>query len=177
MQAAECLRRVGLLVRARVPPDLRGFRYEAISFQSKLWYGNKDLHYEIWSRERLGTIEIGLHFEADPLTNARLLAAFTAKAKRIRRALADARIEEWDRGWARVWEPLPHRKADESLARELSARIAAYVSTLEPILRHELPSDVEWSHPKRLGSPSKAGRSKTARSKGAAPSRASRSSR
>lgn len=167
MQPAECLRRVGTLARERVPRDLRVFRYEAFSFQSKLWYGNKDLHYEIWPRERLGTIELGLHFEADPLTNARLLAAFTANAKTIRRALADARIEEWDRGWARVWEPLPHRKPDAELATELAERIAGYVTVLEPILRRELPSDVAWSEPS----------ARPARSTVAAPSRGSRSTR
>ena len=145
MQSAECLRRVRPLVRERVPPKLREFRWESFSFQSKLWYGNKALHYEIWPREKLGTIEIGLHFEADPLTNARLLAAFTANAKAIRHALAGARIEEWDRGWARVWEPLPHRRPDADLASELAERIAGYVTALEPILRRELPSDVPWS--------------------------------
>jgi hypothetical protein len=154
-------------VRERVPSQLREFRWESYSFQSKLWYGNKALHYEIWPRERLGSIEIGLHFEADPLTNARLLAAFAANAKAIRRALAHARIEEWDRGWARVWEPLPHRKPDEGLASELAERIAAYVTALEPILRRELPSDVAWSEPA----------SRKARVKAGARSPASRSTR
>jgi len=147
MQSAECLRRVRPLVRERVPAELRDFQWESYSFQSKLWYGNKALHYEIWPREKLGTIEIGLHFEADPLTNARLLAAFRANAKVVRRALVDARLEEWDRGWARVWEPLPHRKPDAQLAIELAKGIAAYVSALEPILRRELPSDVVWVEP------------------------------
>jgi len=155
------------LVRERVTSDFRHFQWESFSFQSKLWYGNKALHYEIWPRERLGTIEIGLHFEADPLTNARLLAAFAANAKAIRRALAGARIEEWDRGWARVWEPLPHRRPDEALATELAERVAAYVTALEPILRRELPSDVPWSEPT----------AQPARVKAAARSRASRSAR
>jgi hypothetical protein len=167
MQPAECLRRVRSLVRERLPSELREFQWESFSFQSKLWYGNKALHYEIWPRERLGTIEIGLHFEADPLTNTRLLAAFAANAKAIRRALADARIEEWDRGWARVWEPLPHRRPDEGLASELAERIAAYVTALEPILRRELPSDVAWSEPT----------ARPMRAKAAARSRASRSAR
>ena len=147
MQSAECLRRVRPLVRERVPAELREFQWESYSFQSKLWYGNKALHYEIWPREKLGTIEIGLHFEADPLTNARLLAAFRANAKAVRRKLVDAQVEEWDRGWARVWQPLPYRKPDAQLAVELAERIAAYVSALEPILRRELPSDVAWAEP------------------------------
>jgi hypothetical protein len=156
---------VQIVVRGRLPMDLREFNWNSGNAMAKLWYGNKDLHYEIWSRARLGTIEIGLHFEADPLTNARLLAAFTANAKPVRRALADARIEEWDRGWARVWEPLPHRGPDESLASDLARRIGAYVSTLEPILRRELPSDVPWSEPKALlRRPKAAGTSRGSRS-------------
>src|SRR5258706_7391994 len=147
MQPAECLRRVRLLVRERVPAQFREFQWESFSFQSLHGYGNKALLCEIWPRERLGTIEIGLHFEADPLTNARLLAAFAANGKAIRRALSDARIEEWDRGWARVWEPLPHRRPDDELTTELAERVAAYVTALEPILRRELPSDVVWSEP------------------------------
>ena len=146
MQMRECLRRVRALVRERLPDDLRDFNWEA-SFLAKLWFGNHALHYEITPRQRVGTIEIGLHFEADALTNARLLAAFRANSKAVRRALANARLEEWDRGWCRVWEPLPYRKADASLVRELADRIATYVIALEPILRRELPSDVAWAEP------------------------------
>jgi hypothetical protein len=167
MQPRECLRRVGPLVHDSVPAELQDFHWNAVSFQAKLWYGNKDLHYEIWSRERLGTIEIGLHFEADPLTNARLLAAFAANAKAVRRALAGARIEGWDRGWARVWEPLPHRRPDQQLAIELAQRIAGYVTALEPILRRELPNDVAWSEVE----------ARPARARAAVRSRASRSVR
>ncbi|MGH2490102.1 MAG: hypothetical protein ACRDF9_01220 [Candidatus Limnocylindria bacterium] len=133
-------------MRERLPADLRGFQWEA-SFLAKLWFGNHALHYEVTPRERVGTIEIGLHFEADALTNARLLSAFRANAKAVRRALADARMEEWDRGWCRVWESLPYRRADVSLAKELADRISAYVIALEPILRRELPSDVAWTEP------------------------------
>lgn len=167
MKPNECLRLVGPLVRKRVPPALREFHYDSISFMAKLWYGNRDLHYEIWPRARIGTIEIGLHFEADPLTNARLLGAFDANSKAIRRALAGARIEEWDRGWARVWEPLPYRKPDEQLASELGERIASYVTALEPILRRELPSDVAWSEES----------ARPVRARASAKSRASRAAR
>lgn len=163
MEHREVLKRIRPLVRERLPDDLRDFRWEA-SFLAKLWFGNHDLHYEVTPRARAGAIEIGLHFEADPLTNARLLAAFRANAKPVRRALANARIEEWDRGWCRVWEPLPYRRADVSLARELADRIATYVVALEPILRRELPRDVAWALPGR-------------RPKAAAPSRAPRAAR
>ena len=146
MQQRECLKRVRPLVRELLAEDLRDFQWEA-SFLAKLWFGNHDLHYEITPRERARTIELGLHFEADPLTNARLLAAFVASAKVVRRTLANARLEPWDRGWCRVWEPLPYRSPDAELAKELASRLATYVTALEPILRRELPSDVAWTEP------------------------------
>jgi hypothetical protein len=163
MQMRECLRRVRPLLRERLPEDLRVFQWEA-SFLAKAWFGNHALHYEITPRERLGVIEIGLHFEADALTNARLLSAFRANKKAVRRALENARLEEWDRGWCRVWEPLPYRPADASLVKELADRIAAYMTALEPILRRELPSDVAWAEPE----------ARPARVRAEAPSRAPR---
>lgn len=166
MRIGECLDRVRPLVRERLAEDLRDFRWEA-SFLAKLWFGNHALHYEITPRERAGTIEIGLHFEADPLTNARLLAAFAANAGAVRRALANARMEQWDRGWCRVWESLPYRTPGAELAKELASRLAAYVTALEPILRRELPSDVAWSEPQ----------ARPIRAKAAEKSRASRAAR
>jgi|SRR5687767_947670 len=166
MRIGECLKRVRPLIRQRLADDLRDFQWEA-SFLAKLWFGNHDLHYEITPRERARAIEIGLHFEADPLTNARLMAAFVANASVVRRALADARIEQWDRGWCRVWESLPYRAPDAELSQELATRLAAYVTALEPILRRELPSDVAWAEPEarptRAKAPAKFRRSRAAR--------------
>lgn len=117
---------------------------------AQLWSGNKQLHYEAWIRDRLGVIEVGLHFEADALTNARLLAAFRARERVIHRALgAAARIETWDRGWARVWEPVTLATLDQSFVERIGDRVALYVSALEPLLRAEVPADVAWSEPKR----------------------------
>jgi hypothetical protein len=116
---------------------------------AQLWSGNKQLHYEAWIRERLAVIEVGLHFEADALTNARLLAAFRARDRSIRRSLgADVRIEAWDKGWARVWEPIDLANLDSAFLERIGGRVAAYVSALESVLRAELPSDVAWSEPK-----------------------------
>ena len=117
-----------------------------------LWSGNKQLHYEAWIRDRLGMIELVLHFEADPLTNARLLAAFRAHERVVLRALGGGvRMETWDRGWARVWEPVPLATLDRSFLERVGARIAAYITTLEPLLRSEVPSEVSCteSRPRR----------------------------
>ena len=144
------LRGVVQRVQGEVPADFAPTHSVAYSSMAQLWSGNKQLHYEAWIRGRLGVIEVGLHFEADPLTNARLLAAFRARERAIHRALGAAvRIEAWDRGWARVWEPIALVDLDRTFLALIGDRIAAYVSALEPWLRAEVPSDVAWSEPKR----------------------------
>ena len=128
-------------------PPLHSVTY---SHMAQMWSGNKQLHYEAWIRERLGVIELGLHFEADALTNARLLAAFRAHGRAIRRVLGPAvRIEAWDKGWARVWEPIELVRLHEAFAKRVGSRAAAYVDALEPILRAEVPSDVAWGESRR----------------------------
>ena len=129
--------------------DYPPFHFTAWSHMAQLWSGNKQLHYEAWIRERLGVIELGLHFEADALTNARLLAAFRARERAIGRALGPGvRIESWDKGWARVWEPVELAILDSRFLDRVGARIGAYVAALEPILRAELPADVAWTEPR-----------------------------
>jgi hypothetical protein len=146
MEPKTYLRAVDAAVREGIPNTLGEVHHQNRGWQAKWWYGNPALHYESTPRVRQSTVEIGLHFEADELTNALLLAAFRAHAKPIARRLGDVRIEEWDRGWARVWEPIG---LTEPLGTRngtaVGKRIAAYVAVLEPILRDELPADVEWS--------------------------------
>ncbi len=74
------------------------------------------------------------------------MAAFRARERAIRRGLgADVRIETWDRGWARVWEPIALATLDRAFLERIGDRIATYVTVLEPLLRSEVPSDVAWS--------------------------------
>ena len=138
------------LLRAELPVELRDFQWSATSWMAKAWYGNRALHYEIWVRESARVVEIGLHFEADALTNARLYSAFRARAKEIQRALGDdARIEQWDKGWSRVWESIPLQVIADGYAQRIRTRFVDYVRALEPILREELPNDVDWDVAKR----------------------------
>jgi hypothetical protein len=123
---------------------------------AQMWFGNPQLHYEVWIRSRIGVIELGLHFEADPLTNARLLAAFKARERAIRDELGEeACVEAWDKGWARVWESVPLGMLDAGFLERLASRMTAYITALEPMLRDELPSDVAWTEP-RAGSAQRA---------------------
>ena len=146
MAQTAVLRALPDLIRPRVPARLRGFRFGARwAYLMKIYYGNELIHYEASHRMKAHTVEIGLHFEADDLTNARLLGAFRLHERTIHRRLPAARLEEWDRGWARIWEPMAYERYDGELRDKLAEGLARYITVLEPILRDELPADVEWT--------------------------------
>lgn len=146
MAEGAVLRALPDLIRRKVPVALRDFRFGARwAYLMKIYYGNELIHYEASHRSKARTVEVGLHFESDELTNARLLGAFRSHARAIGRRLPDARLEEWDRGWTRIWEPVSYERYDAELRDALADRIARYITVLEPILRDELPSDVEWT--------------------------------
>jgi hypothetical protein len=117
----------------------------ATGWMVKLWFGNKDLHYECGVYLQRKVVELGLHFESDTFTNQLLLGAIRVRAKTIAKKLPAARIETWDKGWARVWEPIPLEKFDERYSTQLTNTFAKYVRVLEPILEDSLPADVRWS--------------------------------
>jgi hypothetical protein len=158
------LRGVVADTRRALPPEFRAAQATKGFGLIKLYYGNPKLHYEANHQARSRTIEIGLHFEADRFTNARLLGAFRVHEKRIQPEIPGARLEQWDKGWARVWEPIAYEELDVALQREVAGRLARYISVLEPMLREELPADVPWalassrspSRASRSGSPTKA---------------------
>lgn len=146
MEPRTLLRALPDLIRSKVSRDLREFHSGAQgSYLMKLYYGNPAIHYEASHRPRLHVIEIGLHFESDDLTNARLLGAFRMHERTVHRKLPTARLEEWDKGWCRIWEPVSYERLDETLRDDLAERLARYITSLEPILHDVLPADVAWS--------------------------------
>ena len=166
----QLFRPIPTMLREALPAELQPFEWNATSYMAKAWFGNKALHYELWVRYTAKVIELGLHFESDALTNARLYGAFRTRAREVTRGLgSDARIESWDKGWARIWEPFAIEKGvDTVYAERIRSRFVYYVRVLEPMLRDELPSDVDW----KLATPRR-----NAAARAASGSRASRSAR
>ena len=119
--------------------------HQAMSYQVKLWFGNKDLHFECGVYVSRKVIELGLHFESEAITNLQLLGAFRGRSKAIARTLPSAQIETWDKGWARIWEAIPLAPFEPVFSDHIAERFARYVRVLEPILEEELPADVRWS--------------------------------
>jgi hypothetical protein len=125
--------------------DAAAPHHSATGWMVKLWFGNKDLHYECGVYLHRRVVELGLHFESDAFTNQLLLGAIRARAKTITRRIPTARIESWDKGWARIWEPIPLQPFDAGYSAQVTKTLAKYVRVLEPILEDSLPADVRWS--------------------------------
>jgi hypothetical protein len=98
------------------------------------------VHYEVWVQKKTGRIEIGLHFESsDPDANYRWAAALAPRMLEVQSKLGpNVELEEWTRAWTRLHETLAFEgKLSESLAGDVSARLAEFISVLEPIVRDE----------------------------------------
>lgn len=89
----------------------------------------------MWFHSRIQRLEVGLHFESDPVTNARLLDYFDENLIVAKAEISDRiEAEAWDRGWARVYEMLPLEALDDRYLRRVSARLARFVVVLQPLL-------------------------------------------
>lgn len=122
---------------SHLPPGLRAFSAERWGRFYKVWYGaEKKIHFEVQFL-RNGRLEIGLHLEADPETNARLASTLERKDGAIRRGLGDrVAFGSHGRGWrsvAETWSGGDMR--GEEAATEAASRLAEYVVTLAPLLR------------------------------------------
>ena len=100
----------------------------------KLHYGRPELHYEAWHHTGDGRLEIGLHFEGTADTNQRALDFFRARMVEVKAHLPRAELEPWDRGWSRLYETLNAPQLDEAVLDAAIERMAAYITTLEPML-------------------------------------------
>ena len=96
------------------------------------------MHYEVGFHRRVERVEVGLHFEADPRTNARLLELFERDLI-VAKAISERfEAEPWDRGWARVYEMLPIEPLDDGYLRRVADRLADLIAALQPALEDAL---------------------------------------
>jgi hypothetical protein len=86
--------------------------------------------------ERRGVIEVGLHFESrDREQNARLLAGFSRAMVEVKASLGPQwEAEPWDKGWAKVYETLPHAAFSDDMLANVAERLGRAMCVLTPIL-------------------------------------------
>ena len=136
LRPTEFLNLVPERARLALPAHLRGFEARNRWSIVQLWYPpSARVHYEVGFHRRVERVEVGLHFEADPRSNARLLELFERDLIVAKAVSERFEAEPWDRGWARVYEMLPLEPLDERYLNKVAARLALFVTVLEPLRR------------------------------------------
>jgi hypothetical protein len=103
---------------------------------AQFWWGTSpSVHFEIWIHERNLQVELGLHFEAGASRNRELYVAFSRYLLEIQQELGDSIwLEEWDRGWTRIYETQPLFPMDEARVYSVAGRFCEIIDCLQPIL-------------------------------------------
>jgi hypothetical protein len=124
-----------LAVAARLPIELRGFETRRGPGRlMKFDYGRPEAHFEAWHHSAIGRFEVGLHFEGQQAFNQAAFDHFRRRMLEVKAALPRAELEPWDKGWARLYETLPAPYLDQELVAVAGARVAAFVTALQPML-------------------------------------------
>ena len=121
-------------VSAALPAALRGFQHRRAHGVLKLHYGHPETHYEAWNHGGQGRLEVGLHLEGGRDLNAAGLDFFRARMVEVKGGLPRAELEPWDRGWVRLYETFPAPALDAAAVDRAAATLAAYITTLQPLL-------------------------------------------
>jgi hypothetical protein len=75
-----------------------------------------------------------LHFEGPAELNQQAFDFFRPRMVEIKATLPRAELEPWDRGWSRLYETLPAAQLDDLVMESAVERLAAYITTLEPLV-------------------------------------------
>lgn len=141
MRVNEFLHLVAQETRTRLPAKQNKFQTRTRFTLIQLYFGRRTLHYEVWVRGKERLLEIGLHFEADRVTNAALLDYFGARAFEIKDELGDhVEIEQWTSSWARVHQLMPYQHLDAETAAAVAQRLSKMIETLQPMLERAVPA-------------------------------------
>ena len=137
MKTKEFLTEAAELVRAQLPASLGtpGVSGPAGSLV-KLYFGDPNVHYEMWVRKRMGILETGLHFEGLAEKNSRCLEAMRTEYADLVSSLGpEVRAEEWDKSWTRVHRTFEFDSLDEDLLIIVAGNVSQMVRVLEPAVR------------------------------------------
>ncbi len=80
-------------------------------------------------------LELGLHFEATAQRNEEMYRRFNRHILEIQHQLGETIwVEEWDRGWTRIYETQPLYPLDEARVYSIAGRLCEIIDCLQPIL-------------------------------------------
>ena len=130
------LREVESAVLTRVGNDHSPLKSNLRSRLVQFWFGvDRTIHYEVWIHERTAQIELGLHFEASAKRNRQMYERFERELLAIHAVLGSSIwLEEWDRGWSRIYETQPLWPLDSARVVTVADRLVEMIATFQPIL-------------------------------------------
>ena len=127
--------RVTKQLKAQMPIELAEFKARPMFNLMKVAYDNDRVHYEVAFDVTRRTLEIALHFEDGPLSTARYLRYFDQRILELKHVLGyEIELERWTLSWGRVYEILPLESLDPPVADRVAARLANYISILQPLV-------------------------------------------
>lgn len=136
MNADEFRRALPDSVRDHLPTELQKFRHAMRFGYVQFWYGESVFHYEVSTQARLSVIEVGLHLEhKDSKRNATLHHYFDQHFLEIRALLGEVWLEQWDKGWHKLYSTIPLEKYTDELLANVSRQMARHIMVLQPLLR------------------------------------------
>ncbi len=102
---------------------------------AQFWWGvDRSVHYEIWVHERTLQLELGFHFESSAIRNRIIYDAFGKHLLEIQDTLGDTIwLEEWDKGWTRLYETVPLFPLDEARVYSVAGRLCEIMECLQPM--------------------------------------------
>ncbi len=129
------LRRLPEAVRPYLPDMGEPLNMEPHGRLLKIWYGaDKAIHYEVAVHERSMQLELGLHCEATPIRNAQIRHGLSFYLFDFKAALGSGvELEDWDRGWVRLYETHPLAPLDEARLAEFAERVGLFICMVQPI--------------------------------------------
>lgn len=138
LQPAPFIARVAAETGAYFARQNRPIKSRARSRLAQFWWGSDAaVHYEVWIRDRYLQLELGLHFEASAERNSALYRGLGRYMLDIHQALGDSLwLEEWDRGWTRLYETYPLNPLDEGRVYTVASRLCEVIEAVQPIYEH-----------------------------------------
>lgn len=135
MNSGQFIRRLPTVIRPHIPPGDDPLHIQQVWHLVKIWYGDDPrIHYEVATHERFQLLELGFHCEADAAHNRRIWKQLGFYVLDFKQALGNGvELEEWDKGWIRLYEAHPLYPLDEPRLDDIARRMGQFIAVVHPI--------------------------------------------
>jgi len=148
---APFVRQVAATVRERLKSRGSHVNIDVRGRLAKFWYGpDATVHFELWLHENTAQLELGLHAEGPAERNRAVYTALDKCMVEIQKELGTSIwLEEWDKGWIRLYETQRLWPLDDVRVAEVAERLCEIIDVIQPI--YETIADSLGHFPSALG--------------------------